>query len=346
MVERLIAEAEAQSRPVMIVPTASSTKSVEPARSRRRPPHARPPPPCSRNLSRPDRPAVAKAIANALGGAAGVSVVWLDRRHRPRRHRARLRRPAQGLASGGLAVVETGPAQEALGASATVVSGGRLEAQVLRATGGAARSGTLHALSGRGQRLGSAPFTLGAGETRAVASFDLPLELRNQVTRIEIEGERSAGAVHLLDARSQWHRVGLFASESREQAQPLLAPLYYIERALAPFTEIAKSDVVNLPAAIDVHPEAQRLGADAGRYRRAAARGARPARRLGQAGRRAGAFRRPETGEGRRRPPPRRPAPGRAHAWAAPCRGRRRSRWRRSATTACSPACRCRPRCW
>ena len=57
--------------------------------------------------------------------------------------------------------------------------------------------------------------------------------------------------MHLLDARSQWHRVGLFASESREQAQPLLAPLYYIERALAPFTEIARSDVVNLPAAID-----------------------------------------------------------------------------------------------
>jgi hypothetical protein len=71
------------------------------------------------------------------------------------------------------------------------------------------------------------------------------------VTRIEIDSERSAGAVHLLDARSQWHRVGLFASESREQAQPLLAPLYYIERALAPFTELAKSDVVNLPSAID-----------------------------------------------------------------------------------------------
>ncbi|MBO0764586.1 MAG: DUF4159 domain-containing protein, partial [Hyphomicrobiaceae bacterium] len=112
-------------------------------------------------------------------------------------------------------------------------------------------SGTLHALSGRGQRLGSTPFTLGAGETRAVAGFDLPLELRNQVTRIEIDGERSAGAVYLLDARSQWHRVGIYASESLEQAQPLLAPLYFIERALAPFTELAKSDVANLPAALD-----------------------------------------------------------------------------------------------
>jgi hypothetical protein len=142
------------------------------------------------------------------------------------------------------------PGQEALGASATVVSGGRLEAQVLRAEGGP-RSGTLHAMSARGQRLGEAPFAFAAGDTRAVASFNLPLELRNQVMRIEVAGERSAGAVHLLDARSQWHRAGLFSSESLEQAQPLLAPLYYIERALAPFTEIAKAEGANLPAAID-----------------------------------------------------------------------------------------------
>ncbi len=79
----------------------------------------------------------------------------------------------------------------------------------------------------------------------------MPLELRNQVTRVEIAGERSAGAVHLLDARSQWHRVGLLSGASREQAQPLLAPLYYIERALLPFSEIAKSDDANLSTVIE-----------------------------------------------------------------------------------------------
>jgi hypothetical protein len=250
MVERLIAEAEARSRPVMIVPTASTTKSVSlkieaPATARSTAAAVQPQP------FAPDRVAVAKAIAAVLGSTAGVSVVWLadgvDHDGTAREFADHLK----ALASGGLAVVEAGAAQEALGLTATVVGGGRLEAQVLRATGGAMRSGTLHALSGRGQRLGSVPFTLGAGETRAAVSFDLPLELRNQVTRIEIEGERSAGGVNLLDARSQWHRVGLFASGSLEQAQPLLAPLFYIERALAPFTEVAKSDAANLPAVID-----------------------------------------------------------------------------------------------
>ena len=65
------------------------------------------------------------------------------------------------------------------------------------------------------------------------AQFALPLELRNQVTRIELAGERSAGAVHLLDARSRWNRIALISGESREQAQPLLAPLYYLQKALA-----------------------------------------------------------------------------------------------------------------
>ena len=250
MIERLIAEAEAQARPVMIVPTASATKSVslkvEPPAAARSTAAALQPQPFA-----PDRMGVAQAIAGVLGGTAGASVVWLtdgiDHDETARAFADRLK----ALAPAGLAVVEPRQGQETLGASATVVGGGRLEAQVLRAEGGAVRTGMLHAISGRGQRLGSAAYTLNAGDTRAVASFELPLELRNQVTRIEIGGERSAGAVHLLDARSQWHRVGLFASESREQAQPLLAPLYYIELALAPFTEIAKTDAANLPAAID-----------------------------------------------------------------------------------------------
>ena len=198
----------------------------------------------------PDRAATAQAIATALSGAGPASVVWLadgvDHDGSARDFAEKL----ASLAGGKLSVVETRPGQEALGAVAGVAAGGRLDAQVLRPEG-APRVGTLHAMSARGQRLGEAAFALGAGETRALATFDMPLELRNQVTRVEIAGERSAGAVHLLDARSQWHRVGLLSGASREEAQPLLAPLYYIERALLPFSEIAKSDDSNLSTVIE-----------------------------------------------------------------------------------------------
>jgi hypothetical protein len=249
MVDRLIAEAEGQNRPVMIVPTATASKSinvrVEGPTAARSTAAALQPQPFG-----PDRAAAAAAATTGLAGARGATVVWLtdgiDHGEATRAFADRL----SALADSGFIVIEMRPGQEALGASATVVSGGRLETQVLRAEGGP-RAGTLHAMSARGQRLGEAPFAFAAGDTRTTASFNLPLELRNQVMRIEIAGERSAGAVHLLDARSQWHRVGLFSSESREQAQPLLAPLYYIERALTPFTEIARGEGANLPAAID-----------------------------------------------------------------------------------------------
>jgi hypothetical protein len=249
MVTRLIAEAEGQSRPVMVVPTAHAGRStaakVEAPAAARSTAAAMQPQPFA-----PDRTAAVQATANALGGATNASVVWLadgiDHDDTTRAFADKLK----AVAGSGFAVVDVRPGLEALGTSATVTTGGRLEAQVLRAEG-KARAGILHAMSARGQRLGEVPFTLNEGETRAIASFDLPLELRNQVTRIEIGGERSAGAVHLLDARSQWHRVGLYASESQEQAQPLLAPLYYIERALVPFTEIARGEGGNLIAAID-----------------------------------------------------------------------------------------------
>ena len=120
---------------------------------------------------------------------------------------------------------------------------------MLRPHGGA-RSGFVHAISTRGQSLAEAPFQISNGASAATVSFELPLELRNQVGRVEIAGERSAGAVSLIDARSQWHRVALISGENLEQAQPLLAPLYYIEKALNPYAELIKPKGSNLAAGI------------------------------------------------------------------------------------------------
>ena len=69
---------------------------------------------------------------------------------------------------------------------------------------------------------------------RPTARFDLPIEVRNAIARIEILGEGSAGAVTLLDERGKRRRVGLVFGGTADQAQPLLAPTYYIARALAP----------------------------------------------------------------------------------------------------------------
>ena len=249
MIDQLINEAEGQSRPVVVVPTAFTGRlpaaRIEAPATARTAAAALQPQPFA-----PDRMAAATALETALAGQAEATVVWLaDGIDHGEAARSFMDKVAT-FASGGLTVIETGAGDEPMGVAASVGNGGRLEAVVVR-TGGAAREGILHAFSARGQRLGEAPFRFSPGQFVTEAPFELPLELRNQVTRVEIAGEPSAGAVHLLDARSQWNRIGLISGESREQAQPLLGPLYYIQRALAPFAELVQPQDANLTSGID-----------------------------------------------------------------------------------------------
>ena len=250
MVDRLVAEAEAQNRAVVIAPTASATKTfqyrIEPPVAARSTAAALQPQPFA-----PQRAEAAGALETVLEAKPGVSVVWLtdglDHDGATRGFADRLAK----LGASGFAVIEAGGDAEPLALSAGVGQGGRLEATVLRANG-AARDGILHAFSVRSQRLGEATFKMLPGATTATAQFELPLELRNQVTRVEIATERSAGAVQLLDASSQWNRIGLLSGENREQAQPLLAPLYYTQKALAPFSEIVQPKDSNLAQGIEM----------------------------------------------------------------------------------------------
>ena len=85
--------------------------------------------------------------------------------------------------------------------------------------------------------LAQARFDFGAGH-KAKARFDLPIELRNEVALLRIDGEASAGAVALLDGRSKVRRVAVLSGASADLAQPLLAPQYYLQKAFAPFAEV------------------------------------------------------------------------------------------------------------
>lgn len=249
LVDRLIGEAEAQSRPVLIVQTApparTQTLRIEAPASARSTAAALAAQPYA-----PKRLETAAQLESALRGQPDATVVWLtDGIDHDGETRAFADRLATLSGNGGaFVVVEQPVGQEPLGSTAGLGRDGRLEVTVLRPAG-AERNGLALAFSQRGQRLGEVPFALGTGARSVTAQFALPLELRNQVTRVEIAGERSAGAVHLLDSRSRWNRIALLSGENREQAQPLLAPLYYIEKALGPFSELVKPNSANLVAA-------------------------------------------------------------------------------------------------
>lgn len=89
--------------------------------------------------------------------------------------------------------------------------------------------------------------------TRPVA-IDLPPELRNRVTRFQIEGETHAGAVVLADDRVKRRKVGLVGDADRQaEGQQLLSQLYYLRRALAPTTDLVEGGLGDvLSAAPDV----------------------------------------------------------------------------------------------
>ncbi len=117
-------------------------------------------------------------------------------------------------------------------------AGGRLNARIVRAEPNGRDSGTLRALDLKNLPLADMRFSFDANATETSVAFDLPTEIRNSIARIEILGENSAGAVNLIDERGKRRRVGLVFGGTVDQTQPLLSPLYYIERALSPYSEI------------------------------------------------------------------------------------------------------------
>ncbi|WP_457796791.1 DUF4159 domain-containing protein [Methylocystis sp. S23] len=111
---------------------------------------------------------------------------------------------------------------------------------------GSGGGGFVEALDSKGRVVAKRPFELPPNAAYAVP-FDLPVELRNDVALMRIEGESAAGAVALFDARSKVRRVALAGGGAFDEAQPLLSPVYYLDKALAPFAQIRQAR----PGAVD-----------------------------------------------------------------------------------------------
>jgi Domain of unknown function (DUF4159)/Aerotolerance regulator N-terminal len=105
------------------------------------------------------------------------------------------------------------------------------------------RDGRVAALDSRGQIVETAPYHFGLRSTEAKTTIALPLELRNDTTRIAVMGHDSAGAVQLIDARFRRRPVGLVSGGNADVEQPLLSDVYYLERALSPYAEIHKGTI-------------------------------------------------------------------------------------------------------
>src|SRR5580692_2673214 len=117
----------------------------------------------------------------------------------------------------------------------------KMTVKVLRTDSGIA-TGVVRALDLKGSPIGEAHFGFAPQDKETEAAFDLPVELRNDIARLEISGEHSAGAVQLLDKRWRRRAIGIVSGSSADTAQPLLASTFYLTRALAPFADVRLGD--------------------------------------------------------------------------------------------------------
>jgi hypothetical protein len=238
MAEDLIARADADQRGVALIPLSEPSRDVSfetPAAARVRLKQIKPKPYAV------ERADALPALGRFLAATPEVEFVWLT----------------DGVDLGGgsdfvsalARLVEQRPITVIEGGLATAhaLSGaenaaGALTVKVLRAAGSAAETGTVRALDLKGLPLGDTSFTFTEGARESEAELTLPVEIRNDIARLEIAGERSAGAVTLLDKRWRRRAIGVVTGSTVDTAQPLLASTFYLARALGPFADVRVAD--------------------------------------------------------------------------------------------------------
>ena len=120
----------------------------------------------------------------------------------------------------------------------------------------------VRAIGDAGRLLAREPMTFAAGKTMAEVGMTLPTELLNKLQRLEIEDAGTAAAVVLMDERWRRRPVGLVSGAGASGDQPLLSELFYLERALKPFSEIRHGtigDLLKRPLAVMVLADPGRL---------------------------------------------------------------------------------------
>jgi hypothetical protein len=102
------------------------------------------------------------------------------------------------------------------------------------------------AQSGDGRTLARATLDLPAGASEGSVGMVLPPELRNRLSRLVLEGPPNAASVVLLDERWRRRPVGILAGDLASADTPFAGSLYYLTRALSPFTEVREADLATL----------------------------------------------------------------------------------------------------
>ncbi|PTE13973.1 DUF4159 domain-containing protein [Pseudogemmobacter blasticus] len=97
--------------------------------------------------------------------------------------------------------------------------------------------------AGIDRELARVPLVFAPGYGRAEAPMDLPPELRNRITRFEVAGLRSAGAVSLTDDSLKRRKVAIIGAGPAREGLQLLSPTHYLRQALVPVADLVEGSL-------------------------------------------------------------------------------------------------------
>ena len=209
--------------------------------------------------AKPDRTAAVARLAAALEDAQqGATIAWLS----------------DGLSTGN--DEETVAAIDALEPAEVLVFDGGIDGlRAIRGIDNTPTSFDVHVQAPDGLAAGTDPVSVSAfdekgrllaenaalfadGSPETVVRFDVPFELRNDFATLRLSGQQQSGGVWLVDENARRRRVGLITGQAGDLDQPLLSPLFYIQRALQPYADLVEAETgdlaVDVPALIEQGP--------------------------------------------------------------------------------------------
>ncbi len=129
-----------------------------------------------------------------------------------------------------------------------VTVNGEVKLRAERPPGGPALPFAVLASDDQGHTLARIVMNFATDAKTSEAPFTVPTELRNRVTRLDVERQNGAGSAVLVDERFRRRPVGIVGDQPSDSGSPLLNEVYYLDRALSPFASISIGDVNTLLA--------------------------------------------------------------------------------------------------